>query len=904
MNEQLYLRPNIQVEPLFDHWYAWSHLMPPCTAARNITERHFPIMDSYINAPQVHAAAVKNPKMMGGPFIDYDGRRVDEIRAIRNRAKTERKHLIELSSALAVLDAMLRTNAKGLSLQPLYAMIPECLRGYVELGYDVNNNPSFRIIESLMYLSHFYDTSAQSVTFSITTGDDRPFVLSTPRLSGPGLLHLPWKFADERLDKIFKMKDQSATWREIRDLFAVTEDEATLLRTFFTEEKPKPYLAYDGPGVRWRYFGHACILVESRGKTILFDPVLSYTYESDISRYTYADLPPKIDYVLITHNHQDHILFETLLQLRCRIGTIIVPRNGAGQIQDPSLKLTLEAAGFPNVEELPELESIQFDDECSVTALPFFGEHSDLAICTKLAYLIRLGNEKLLFAADSCNVEPLLYRHLHREFGDISALFLGMECDGAPLSWLYGPVLFQRPDRAVDLSRRLNGSNYEQAIAIVNEFKCKEAYVYAMGQEPWLNHVMSLKYTPESRPIVESNRLIQECQSRGMTAERLFGEKEILLENAFSNGSGLPGKHVAKFPKVSVRPGLHRVPQFHSARSEKYRGDLAKIGNTPIAAIQMIAGNRPHKVYLKLEGENPAGSAKDRTALFLLKNLESRGLIREDSVIVESTSGNLGVSLAMVCRASGYRFLALADPKTTAESLARMESYGAQIEVVNTPDVHGGYLLSRLARVQELCAESSRYVWTNQYSNWSNPEAHFMTLGPEILEQTNPLEAVFVAASTGGTLAGISRFVRQESPTTTVVGVDAMGSAVFGHSSGKRRLTGIGSARRSDFLSPSDYDHVVVVDDESAFLFCRELFKQTGCKVGGSSGAVLAACHRYFLEHPDLESAVCVCPDRGENYASTIYNDAWIKSCGFDLHGFEKFRLDLRPVEYKTAVAN
>jgi hypothetical protein len=104
-----------------------------------------------------------------------------------------------------------------------------------------------------------------------------------------------------------------------------------------------------------------------------------------------------------------------------------------------------------------------------------------------------------------------------------------MECDGAPLSWLYGPLLTQRLERSKDHSRRLAGSNYERAIAIVEQFRCKEVYVYAMGQEPWLNYVMGIKYTEKSNPIIQSNRLIETCQARGVIAERLFGEKEILL---------------------------------------------------------------------------------------------------------------------------------------------------------------------------------------------------------------------------------------------------------------------------------------------------------------------------------------------------------------------------------------
>jgi L-ascorbate metabolism protein UlaG (beta-lactamase superfamily) len=255
--------------------------------------------------------------------------------------------------------------------------------------------------------------------------------------------------------------------------------------------------------------------------------MLSYTYESDVSRYTYLDLPEVIDTVLITHNHQDHVLIETLLQLRHKVRQIIVPPSN-GSLQDPSLKLILQQAGFSNVIALGELESVPFENG-SVTAVPFLGEHSDLDIRCKSAYLVRCGPHSILFAADSCNIEPALYEHLHEAFGDVDALFVGMECNGAPLSWLYGPLLCRPIERAMDQSRRLAGSNYDQAIDIVNRFRCSEVYVYAMGQEPWLNYVMSLKYNERSKPIVESNRLLDECRTRGIAAERLFGEREMFL---------------------------------------------------------------------------------------------------------------------------------------------------------------------------------------------------------------------------------------------------------------------------------------------------------------------------------------------------------------------------------------
>jgi hypothetical protein len=211
------------------------------------------------------------------------------------------------------------------------------------------------------------------------------------------------------------------------------------------------------------------------------------------------------------------------------VKNIVVPRNGSGHLQDPSLKLLLENCGFRNVIEIGEMEEIRDGNTC-ITGLPFFGEHGDLDIQSKMAWLVNLGPNALLFAADSCNIEPRLYEHIHREVGDVDALFLGMECDGAPMSWLYGPLLTNKLDRAADESRRLAGSNCEQGMNMVDLFHCGEVYVYAMGQEPWLNYIMSIKYSADSHPIVESNRLIQACQERGIIAERLFGEKEILLE--------------------------------------------------------------------------------------------------------------------------------------------------------------------------------------------------------------------------------------------------------------------------------------------------------------------------------------------------------------------------------------
>ena len=170
------------------------------------------IMDSYVNAPLVHANAVKNPKMLGGPFIDYGGKRVDEIIELRRYTKDRLKSLIELSGAIADLDELLRTKATGFSLQPLYLSVPDILRGYVELVYDLNNHASFRLIEPLLYRSQFYFENQQSFMLSLITRDDRPFILSTPRLEDERSLHLKVPYRDEVIDDLFSTKAKPRPW--------------------------------------------------------------------------------------------------------------------------------------------------------------------------------------------------------------------------------------------------------------------------------------------------------------------------------------------------------------------------------------------------------------------------------------------------------------------------------------------------------------------------------------------------------------------------------------------------------------------------------------------------------------------------------------------------------------------
>jgi cysteine synthase len=221
------------------------------------------------------------------------------------------------------------------------------------------------------------------------------------------------------------------------------------------------------------------------------------------------------------------------------------------------------------------------------------------------------------------------------------------------------------------------------------------------------------------------------------------------------------------------------------------------IGDTPMGRIRLRIDGKSRSAYLKLEGHNPGGSVKDRTAQGLLQSLEATGQLRAGGGLLESSSGNLAISLAMLARDRGCQFTAVVDPTMTAENMRRLQALGAETSIVESPDEAGGYLLSRLARVREMLAEDPGLVWTNQYSNAANPEAHYLGTGPEIHRQMeHRVDAVFVAVSTGGTLAGIGRFLREASPDTRIIAVDARGSVALGGSLGMlaivRRLPSAG----------------------------------------------------------------------------------------------------------------
>jgi len=524
----LYLKQNVAMEPLYNQWYAWYYLITPATAPLYVANLHVKIMQSFVANPAIHVAALKNPALAGGPYLNYGVERAPEVKLLLERTLKEQESSLRFAQAVAELDKLLAT-ANGHSLEELYRKVPDLLQGYVELTYDLNNRASPRFFESLLYASPHYKEGAQSVSLRLLSGDSRPYVFSTPRLdSDQNTLHVRLPFRHEAIDRLFAMRRTPGPLTPMREALGLSEQQGELLSTFFTEQPPRPAQKYDGDGVRLRYFGHACVLIETRDVSILTDPVISYDVPSDLPRYTHADLPERIDYALITHGHADHLMFETLVQLRQRIGTVVVPAAAGGGMADPSLKLMLQKLGFKNVVALGEMDSLPLP-EGELIGLPFIGEHADLNIQAKIAHLVRLKGRSMLMAADSNSLEPRMYDHVHAMVGDIDVLFLGMESEGGPLSWLYGPLMPTPLPRKMDQSRRLNGSNSERGTEIVRRLKPKQVHIYAMGREPWLGHIMALGYHENAPQLIEARKLMAYCAEQGIASSLPHGQAELFL---------------------------------------------------------------------------------------------------------------------------------------------------------------------------------------------------------------------------------------------------------------------------------------------------------------------------------------------------------------------------------------
>ncbi|MFE5402552.1 2,3-diaminopropionate biosynthesis protein SbnA [Streptomyces sp. NPDC056580] len=286
-------------------------------------------------------------------------------------------------------------------------------------------------------------------------------------------------------------------------------------------------------------------------------------------------------------------------------------------------------------------------------------------------------------------------------------------------------------------------------------------------------------------------------------------------------------------------------------------------------------------LYLKCEGFNFAGSIKLKAANEMVESAERDGVLRPDSVLVESSSGNLGVALSMIAASKGYRFLCVTDARCNLSTRLLMEALGSQVHVVADPDANGGFLGTRLDYVRSLCESDDRYVWLSQYTNPGNWRAHYRTTGPEIASHFPRLDVLFVGAGTTGTLMGCARFFRQWHRPVRIVAVDSVGSVAFGGEPGRRMIPGLGMSMRPPLLDESFVDEVIRVEEADTIRTCHRMARR-GFLFGGSTGTVVSGATDWLAEHGTSGiTAVAIAPDLGERYLDTIYQTNWLQ----DLYG-------------------
>jgi cysteine synthase A len=283
-------------------------------------------------------------------------------------------------------------------------------------------------------------------------------------------------------------------------------------------------------------------------------------------------------------------------------------------------------------------------------------------------------------------------------------------------------------------------------------------------------------------------------------------------------------------------------------------------------------------VFLKLEGFNITGSIKIKTAMGLIEDLERQGIARRDeTVIIESSSGNLGLALSLVCAIKGYQFICVTDPNANHATVRGMELYGAKVIAVKDRDSAGGYLGTRLEKISELLRSEPKAVWLNQYANIANKNVHAEQTATEIAREFERVDWIFVGSGTTGTLGGVSERLRHEFPGIKVVAVEPAGSRTFGGAPGKRHIPGIGTSVRPPLADLARPDRVVTIDEATTVEACLSFVRDRHLLVGGSTGTVLAGVKQLACEFSQGDIIVAISPDLGDKYLDTVYDPAWVE---------------------------
>jgi cystathionine beta-synthase len=308
---------------------------------------------------------------------------------------------------------------------------------------------------------------------------------------------------------------------------------------------------------------------------------------------------------------------------------------------------------------------------------------------------------------------------------------------------------------------------------------------------------------------------------------------------------------------------------------------LELIGNTPMVRLGKIGSGLESDLIAKLETTNPGGSSKDRPALTMVEAAEREGLLKPGSTIIEPTSGNTGVGLAIVAAQRGYKCIFVMSDKMAPEKIDVLRAYGAEVVVCPTavPPEHPDSYYSTAERLTKETPNSFR---PDQYSNPNNPRSHYESTGPEIWRQTKGRVTHFVAgAGTGGTITGVGRYLKEQNPNIKIIAADPEGS-VYSGGAGRPYLTeGVGEDFWPSNYDPSIVDEVIAVSDADAFEMARMVTQREGILIGGSGGTAVAAALRVARAQSADAVVVVLIPDSGRGYLSKIFNDAWMTDYGF-----------------------
>ena len=322
-----------------------------------------------------------------------------------------------------------------------------------------------------------------------------------------------------------------------------------------------------------------------------------------------------------------------------------------------------------------------------------------------------------------------------------------------------------------------------------------------------------------------------------------------------------------------------------------YDDILQAIGKTPLVHLQHVGSDLPCPLYAKVEFFNPGGSVKDRIAVNIIKEAEQTGRLKPGGMVVEATSGNTGLGLAMVCAKKGYKATFVLPDKMSQEKIQLLRAFGARVVITPTavaPEDPRSYISVSKCIVQE----TPNSILANQYHNPENPRSHYLTTGPEIWEQTSgKVTDVVIGMGTGGTISGTGRYLKEQNPKIGVIGVDPQGSILaeawrLGHLPAEAqpktyKVEGIGEDFLPSTLDFSVIDEVIQVSDKESFSWARRLVKEEGIFAGGSAGSALAAAMQYGAHLTPDHLLVVLLPDSGSRYLSKFYDDKWMRENGF-----------------------